>query len=273
MITTNVPTSRIISQFQLYCQIMPTTNHNKIYIYGKHALMEALTNTPKIIEEVFMTSQFDDAAIRAQVKRLGLANSILNPNKLPKEVDSQAAHQGIIAVLSFENLVQPFSQFIEKLKVTDDTSLILLGELSDPQNVGAVIRSAAAFGISAVLIPEHNQAQITGSVVKVSAGMVFRIPIVSVSNVNTSLRELKDRGFAVYGLEANTKYTMPKEEFELPTVFVLGNESEGIREKTRELCDKLISIPISPNCESLNAGVSAAVAFYAWSAKHPKAVK
>ncbi|MES2088126.1 MAG: 23S rRNA (guanosine(2251)-2'-O)-methyltransferase RlmB [Patescibacteria group bacterium] len=252
---------------------MAPAHHNKIYIYGKHALAEALTNTPKVIEEIFMTSTFDDSAIRAQVKKLGLATSVLLPNKLPKEVDSQAAHQGIIGVLSFDRLIQPFTQFAENLKITPDTSLILLGELSDPQNVGAVIRSAAAFGISAVLIPEHNQAQITGSVVKVSAGMVFRIPLVSVSNVNTSLRELKDRGFAVYGLEGGAKYTMPKEEFELPTIFVLGNESEGIREKTRELCDKLISIPISPNCESLNAGVSAAVAFYAWSAKHPKAVR
>lgn len=247
--------------------------HSKIYIYGKHAVTEALTNTPKIIEEVQMTSQFDDATIRALVKRLGLKTSVFMPNKLPKEIDSQASHQGIIAVISFENLIQPFGKFVEDLKVTNDTSLILLGELSDPQNVGAVIRSAAAFGISGVLIPEHNQAQITGSVVKVSAGMVFRIPIVSVGNVNTALRELKDRGFVVYGLEADSKSIMPKEEFELPTVFVLGNEAEGIREKTRELCDKLISIPINPKCESLNAGVSAAVAFYAWSAKHPKAVR
>lgn len=247
--------------------------HGKIYVYGKHALMEALSHTPFAIEEIFITPQFDDAPLRALIKKLGLKTSVLTQNKMPREVDMSVAHQGIIGLLSFDRLVRPFKEFVENLKISPDTSLIILGELSDPQNVGAIIRSAAAFGISGVLIPEHNQAQITGSVVKVSAGMAFRIPLVAIGNVNTTLRELKDQGFAVYGLAGDAKYIVTKEEFELPTLFILGNEAEGIREKTRELCDKLLSIPMHPNCESLNAATSAAVAFYAWSAKHPKVLR
>ena len=90
----------------------------------------------------------------------------------------------------------------------------LLGEIQDPQNVGAVIRSAAAFGVSGILIPDHNQAQVTGAVVKVSAGMAFRVPLVSIGNVNTVVRDLKERGFAVYGLAGEAKQIITKEAFE-----------------------------------------------------------
>jgi 23S rRNA (guanosine2251-2'-O)-methyltransferase len=256
--------------FRLYFEIM---THSKVYIYGKHALMEALSHAPHSIEEVFVAAQFDDTPLRDTLKKTAIRTTILTSKTMPREVEASAVHQGIIGLLSFDRLVQPFEKFVEKLKIMPDTSLVLLGELSDPQNVGAIIRSAAAFGISGVLIPEHNQVQITGSVVKVSAGMAFRIPLVSVSNVNSTLRDLKDRGFAVYGLAGEGKYTVTKEEFQLPTLFILGNEAEGIREKTRELCDKLLSIPMNPNCESLNAAASATVAFYAWSAKHPKALR
>jgi 23S rRNA (guanosine2251-2'-O)-methyltransferase len=247
--------------------------HSKVYIYGKHAVSEALMSTPNAIEEIFLAQQFDDQKVRDLIKKANIRTSVLNGGKMPREVDMSGAHQGIIALLYIDRLIIPFEDFSSKIKIDNDTSVVVLGELSDPQNVGAVIRSAAAFGISAVLIPEHNQAQITGSVVKVSAGMVFKVPIISISNVNSALRELKDLGFAVYGLTGDARFTITKEEFELPTAFVLGNEAEGIREKTQELCDKLLSIPMNPNCESLNAAAAATVALYAWSTKHSKALK
>lgn len=247
--------------------------NNKLYIYGKHALTEALSSTPKALEEIFMSPQFDDQAIRDLVRKSGIRTTILTASKMPKEVDPTAVHQGIIGLISFDRLVRPFEEFVAGLNITADTSLVVLGEISDPQNVGAIIRSAAAFGVSGVLIPEHNQAQITGSVVKVSAGMAFKIPLVSVSNVNTVVRDLKERGFWVYGLEGESKQSITKENFDAPTLFILGNEEKGIRLKTRELCDILVSIPVNPRCESLNVGASAAVALYAWSAKHPKALR
>ena len=239
------------------------------YIYGKHSVTEALTNARKAVSEVFLAKQFDDQEFISFLKK----NGVTVTEKFPSGVDAGAVHQGVSARVSLQLLVRNYSEFIEKLSITPETALVLLGEVQDPQNVGAVIRSAAAFGISGVLIPEHNQAQITAAVVKVSAGMAFRVPLVSIGNINTTLRDLKDRGFAIYGLAGDAKYTMTKEEFTLPTVFVLGNESEGIREKTKELCDKLLSIPMHPQCESLNAATSASVAFYAWSAKHPKALR
>ena len=242
---------------------------NKTYIYGTHALTEALMYAPHTLEEIFVAKHFDDPALTALAKKQGIPFH----QKMPQGFDDSAAHQGIVGVVSLPRLMQSYDAFCKKLTVGPDTSLVLLGELQDPQNVGAVIRSAAAFGISGILIPDHREAQVTGTVVKVSAGMAFKVPLVSIGNVNTTIRDLKDRGFAVYGLAGDAKYTVTKEEFTLPTLFVLGNESEGIREKTKELCDKLLSIPMNPKCESLNAAASAAVAFYAWSAKHPKALR
>jgi len=241
----------------------------KVNIYGKHALMEALSYSPEVIEEIFVAKHFDEAEILALIKKHSVALS----HKAPKDVLDNSAHQGIVGVVSLPKLMREYRKFIDSLTVTPNTSLVLLDELQDPQNVGAVIRSAAAFGVSGILIPEHNQAQVTGTVVKVSAGMAFKIPLVAIGNVNTTVRDLKDRGFAVYGLSGDAKFTVTKEAFELPTLFILGSEGEGIREKTLELCDKTLSIPMNPKCESLNAAASAAVAFYAWSAKHQEALR
>jgi 23S rRNA (guanosine2251-2'-O)-methyltransferase len=197
----------------------------------------------------------------------------MSGNGMPDGIEKNATHQGIIGRVSLRALVRPYKEFIETLEITPDTSVVVLGELQDPHNVGAVIRSAAAFGVSAVLIPEHNQAPVTGAVVKVSAGMAFRVPLVQIGNVNATLEDLKRRGFWIYGLEGEAKQSLVDEEFEKATALVLGNEGNGIRMKTLELCDIPLSIPMSPECESLNVAASAAVALYAWSVRHPGALK
>ena len=165
-----------------------------------------------------------------------------------------------------------YKTFKQTLKNDPTTALLVLGEVQDPHNVGAVIRSAAAFGLAGILIPPHNQAPVTGTVVKVSAGMAFRIPLVTIPNVNTVLRDLQADGFWVYGLEGAGTTTTITEKYSRPSVFVLGNEGEGLREKTKELCDELLSIPIHPRCESLNAAAATAVVLAGWSAQHGDAL-
>lgn len=244
---------------------------DKIYIYGKHALTEALWHTPKAVKKVFLAPSVDDPALRALVKERGISAGVLGAEDAARAV-GDASHQGVIGVIAPNELVVSYDDFAKDLSVGPDTALVLLNEVQDPHNVGAVIRSAAAFGISGVLIPEHDQAQVTGAVVKVSAGMAFRIPLVSIGNTNHTLRDLKERGFWVYGLAGEGSNPLTKEEFTVPAVFVLGNEARGIREKTRELCDVLLSIPMHPQCESLNAAASMAITLYAWSAQHPSAL-
>jgi len=108
--------------------------------------------------------------------------------------------------------------------------------------------------------------------VKVSAGMAFRIPLVAISNVNTTIRDLQDRGAWVYGLDGAGTTTTIAETYVRPTVFVLGNEGSGLRAKTKEACDAIISIPIHPRCESLNAAAATAVVLASWSAQHLEAL-
>ena len=248
-------------------------NQDIIYIFGKHAVYEALTVRPELVAELYIEHGFTDEKIFAAVTRAGVVIKVLNPKRLPGGLRGEAVHQGNIAGIAVNKLMVPYRDFIQTVVPTPDTCILILGEVQDPHNVGAVIRNAAAFGIAAVLIPPHNQSPVTGTVVKVSAGMAFRIPLVEISNVNTAIRDLKERSFWVYGL-AGEEGAVPlgSEQFTKPTVFVLGNEGAGLREKTRETCDTLVSIPMHPRCESLNAAASAAVVMYAWSTQHSVAL-
>lgn len=249
---------------------MKTIRQEKIYIYGKHALMEALQNKPESLKKVFLASQ-EDKELVALIKEAKIPLEKFNGSDTGG-IAGGVKHQGIVGLLAVERLMQTYDEFIKNLKITPDTCLVILGELQDPQNVGSIIRSAAAMGIAGVFVPEHNQAPITGAVVKVSAGMAFRVPLISIGNVNNLIHNLKEKGFWVYGLDGESKQAINDEDFEKPTVFVIGNEAHGIREKTQEHCDIMLRIPMHPQCESMNAAVSTAIALYAWSAKHPGAL-
>ena len=207
------------------------------------------------------------------IKHSGIKVSSLGLGKAPRSIKDREVHQGIIGCISIDKLVQSYEKYIYKLEINEDTALLLLGEIEDPQNVGAIIRSAAAFGISGVLIPQHKQAPVTGTVVKVSAGMAFRVPLIEIGNINMVVRDLKDKGFWIYGLEGESKHNLSEETFNKPSVFILGNEARGIRQTTGELCDMLLSIQINPKCESLNVAASTAVTLFEWSSQHKNALK
>jgi len=244
-----------------------------VYIFGKHAVYEALTYRPDVVRAIYLEAGFSDSKVLEKLASAPNAKrQLLNPRKLPGGLRSDAVHQGVIAGISITDLMVEYKTFKQALPVSPDTCLLVLGEVQDPHNVGAVIRSAAAFGIAGVLIPPHNQSPVTGTVVKVSAGMAFRIPLVEIRNVNATLRDLKEEGFWVYGLAGDGSTSLHTEQFTKPTVLVLGNEGAGLREKTSEVCDDLISIPMHTRCESLNAAASAATVMYVWSAQHPNAL-
>lgn len=243
-----------------------------IYIYGRHAVQEALAFRPDVITSLSLRDDVRGEISRELLGKVKVVNTFSGDN-VPSGVDRKAVHQGFIAKIDRKKLVLTYEQFKETLEVGNDTAIAVLGEVQDPHNVGAVIRSAAAFGVSAVLIPKHRQANVTGTVVKVSAGMAFKVPLVEIGNVNRTLEDLKKENCFVYGLDGSGDTTLPAEDFSKPTVFVLGNEGTGLREKTAEHCDMILSIPMHPQCESLNASASAAAVFYAWSAQHPNALK
>jgi len=243
---------------------------NNIFIFGKHTVIEALTYRPDIVTCVHLTDETHDE-LRKSNKLGSITVKPLNPKKLPGGHDTSTVHQGFFAEIDTEKLMVSYDDFMNTYNVTNDSAFVVLGEIQDPHNVGAIIRSATAFGIAGVLIPEHRQAQISGTVAKVSVGTVFRTPLIRIGNVNQTIEDLKKRGFWSYGLEADAKQSVVTEGFEKPSVFVLGNEADGVRKKTLEHCDIPLRIPMSQDAESLNVSTSAAVVLYAWSVKHPKA--
>lgn len=209
----------------------------KVYIYGKHAIEEAQAHAPHVLKKVM-----------TDVKGEG--------------------HGGYVAIVDTEKLLVPYSTFVDTLKPSSQTAVLILGGLTDPHNVGAIIRSAAAFSFSAVLIPESKQAPITGTVAKTSAGMIFRIPLVTITSVEDTVRDLKSRGFKTYGLAGKGTAVLGTEKFSAPTVFIVGNEGTGLTPEVENSCDALLSIPINPRTESLNAAAAAAVVMYEWQKTH-----
>jgi len=281
-----------------------SAQREKIYIYGKHALTEALLNAPRAVRKVFLSGEAvageDGAELRALVKKVGVpAETMRGHNEADRMVGEDTAHQGVIAIVDPGAMMVSFGEFMAKnfgdgkygkdgrdnsgshesdgtpaatakKFPTEKTMLVLLDELTDPHNVGAIIRSAAAFGAAGVLMPSHNQAPITGSVVKASAGMAFRVPLVSIGNVNQTVDALRnDFGFRTYGLAMDGARVLTEESFDAPALVIVGNEGKGIRQKTLERCDVTLRIPMDERTESLNASVSAAVVMYQWSVKHP----
>jgi 23S rRNA (guanosine2251-2'-O)-methyltransferase len=240
-------------------------------IFGKHAVGEALRARPDVVREVYIGEEGAPSDLSKLIKELRIKESPLTPRKL-KEVPEGAVHQGIAAVIDPSKLMHEYDAFIPSVEVTNDTAFIILGEVQDPQNVGSIIRSAAAFGITAILVPQHRQAPINGTVIKVSAGMAFRIPLVSIGNVNTTIADLKERGCWIYGLEGEATQSVYEEGFEKASAFIVGNEATGIREKTLSHCDIPLMIPMHKNAESLNAAVATAVVLAEWSRKHPGAL-
>lgn len=240
----------------------------KIYIYGKHALTEALANAPHVVRKVFLAHEMEDCELRELLKKHHIIVEAIKSRDAGRMVGEDTAHQGVIAIADPGDLMLDFGKFERELRPDEKTMLVLLDELTDPHNVGAIIRSAAAFGAAAVLMPSHNQAPITGAVVKASAGMAFRVPIVSIGNVNQTVDTLKDIGFRTYGLVMDGKKNISEEKFDAPALIIIGNEGAGIKQKTLERCDVKLRIPMDARAESLNASVSAAVAMYQWSTKH-----
>lgn len=248
-------------------EMLEKKKNDKVYLYGKNALVEALTNRPDCIGKIFLShTARQDEALKRLIGKHKISISELKEDEKKNKVGTDVVTQGIIATISVDKLYTT----LDAVLATDGRdkgalpSMVVLGELQDPHNVGAIIRSAAALGVHAVLLPEHNQAPITGAVIKTSAGMVFRMPIVKIGNVNNALRTLKEKGYWVYGLDMEGQ-KLSSTVFDTPSVFVVGNEGDGIREKTLELCDIKLSIPMDSRCESLNASVSAAIVLYEWS--------
>jgi len=174
-----------------------------------------------------------------------------------------AVHQGIALQLPVFEYVHPDDLLAAALDSDREPLIVALDSITDPRNLGAIVRSAAAFGAHGVLIPERRSAGMTAAAWKTSAGAAARIPVARATNLNRSLRTYAEAGLTLIGLDGHAATGISEvPDMSGPVVLVVGSEGAGLSRMVREACDSLASIPISASVESLNAGVAAGIALY-----------
>ncbi|MDT9594172.1 23S rRNA (guanosine(2251)-2'-O)-methyltransferase RlmB [Nocardioides zeae] len=177
---------------------------------------------------------------------------------------SGAVHQGLAARIPAYEYAHPDDLLDRAEELGEPPLVVALDSVTDPRNLGAVIRSAAGFGAHGVLIPERRAAGMTASAWKTSAGAAARIPVAQTVNLNRQLKAYADAGLMIIGLAAEGEVELPELQLgDGPLVVVVGSEGAGLSRLVREHCDQLVSIPMANDLESLNAGVAASVALYA----------
>jgi 23S rRNA (guanosine2251-2'-O)-methyltransferase len=175
-----------------------------------------------------------------------------------------AVHQGLAAKVPAYEYAHP-DDLLERARLAGEPPLIVaLDSVTDPRNLGAVVRSAAGFGAHGVLIPERRAAGMTASAWKTSAGAASRIPVAQAVNLTRQLKSYQEAGCMVVGLAADGDVSLPDLDLaDGPLVVVVGSEGDGLSRLVAETCDQLVSIPMVNSVESLNAGVAASVTLYA----------
>jgi 23S rRNA (guanosine2251-2'-O)-methyltransferase len=242
------------------------------FLYGNHAVLAALANPMRKIKRVLVTtSTAPSLNLPLEGKRSGKAAggsdiksrlSIVDGKKLDAMLPPGSVHQGI--AIECEPLAQPGLQdFLHQQPTTNNQQpLLLLDQVSDPHNVGAILRSAAAFDIGAVVVTDRNAPTESGVMAKAASGALELVPLITVGNLAQTIAILKKAGYWVYGLDGGAKQNIAETKFDAKTALIMGAEGRGLRRLTGELCDMLIKLPISPRMESLNVSNAAAVAMY-----------
>lgn len=232
-------------------------------IVGRQPILELL-RAGGVLKKVVLASGTTGTVI-SEIEKLARSKGVYVEHRDRKYLDSLAPdlnHQGVIA-LGFEFRYTPLENILSRLEKTGENPfLILLDQIQDPQNLGAIIRSAEAVGAHGVVIPSRRSAQVTAAVFKASAGAVSYIPIVLEKNLNSLVEQLKKRGFWIFGTDASGSELYHEVDYRGPVGLVLGSEGKGISRLLKEKCDYLVNIPMRGKINSLNASAAGAVLMY-----------
>ncbi|MEL7344102.1 MAG: 23S rRNA (guanosine(2251)-2'-O)-methyltransferase RlmB [Pseudomonadota bacterium] len=226
------------------------------WIFGLHAVEEALKNAARVKLRLVVTRNAA-AKLEEAIAMGGLAPEIADPRKFPVPLDPNSVHQGAAVE------VRPLDWGALPDYLIAQRPLLCLDRVSDPHNVGAILRSAEVFGAAAVIAPARHSAPETGALAKTASGALERQPYLRVPNLGNALVEMKKAGRTVIGLDGTGTKTLDDIPAGGPLSLVLGAEGPGLRERTREICDHLARIPFSGSFGSLNVSNAAAVALYA----------
>lgn len=228
------------------------------FVYGRHAVRHLVRAGRRPLVRLYLTKGLDkeESELLGQVRGKKVPVSIVEPDFFSKRFGSQATHQGIAA----ETSAYPYVPLDELL---DLPLLLLLDEIQDPQNLGALCRSAHLFGAEGVVIAETGAAPIGPGTCRAAVGSVEYLRIARVSSLAKAIERLKGSRFWVYGADAGAERTLDQETFPEKVALVLGSEGKGLRRLVRERCDFLIRIPVARSeIDSLNVSVSGGIFLY-----------
>ena len=231
------------------------------WIYGAHAVRAALANAERRKFRLLMTEQ----ASARMVPPPELQLETVTGQDLARFLSPDCVHQGL-ALETAPLPVRELGQILEQGDV-GRRRLILLDQVSDPQNVGAIVRNAAAFGVSALIMTRRHAPPESGALAKAASGALESVPIIRVGNLSQSLEVLARHGFWRIGLTGHASQTLAQAMGDQRICIVLGAEGEGMRQNTEAHCDELAKLPISHKVESLNVSNAAAIALYAVAAR------
>ena len=232
-------------------------------IEGRNAVSEAI-RSGRMINKVFLADGDTDRALgrlAAMAKDAGAVVVRIDRRRL-NEMSLTGAHQGIIASVAVHGYAT-IDEILAAAEAKGEAPLIVLcDELSDPHNLGAILRTAECAGAHGVIIPKRRSVGLTAVVGKASAGAVEYIPVARVSNIAAAIRELKERGVWVFGTAADGALPLYSADLKGPAAIVIGNEGEGMSRVVAESCDFKVSIPMKGHISSLNASAAAAILLY-----------
>ncbi len=239
------------------------TEENEGQLEGRNALQEAL-RSGRTIDKVFIASGETDRALQrlaAEAKEAGAVVVPVDRRKLDM-MSTTHAHQGVIALAAAREYFSVDDILQEAADRGENALIILCDELTDPHNLGAIIRTAECAGAHGVIIPKRRSVGLTAVVAKASAGAVEHMKVARVTNLNATIEELKEKGVWVFGTAAEGSIPMYEADLTGPTAIVVGSEGEGMSRLVQKNCDVTVHIPMKGKITSLNASVAASILLY-----------
>lgn len=232
-------------------------------IYGFHAVLARLRHDPSGVLEIYLDLTRRDARARdlaAHAARHHVKIAKVEADRLSRLVGTSVKHQGVVARVKPVALTQSLDDVLENIQ--GPPLLMLLDGVTDPHNLGAILRSADAFGVHAVIAPKDNAVGINATVEKVASGAADTVPYIMVTNLARTIEDIKEHNIWVIAADMDGDQPLSQIDAKVGIAWVLGAEGSGIRRLVKQACDQVTRIPIHGTVESLNVSVSAALCLY-----------
>ena len=234
-----------------------------LLFYGRHPVTAAIYNSRRKISSLYATKETAEELkeLCLKAKRDPSLIKIIERKDFDKFLPADAVHQGFAATVK---ALETYSleDICELADTKQDCHLLILDQVTDPQNIGAIIRSCVAFDTLALIVQDKNSPTESGAMAKASAGMIEYLPVVRVTNLSRATEILKKAGFWIVGMDGYATTTIDKLNKSGKTAIIMGSEGKGMRRLVEESCDTTVRLPISERVESLNVATAAAITLY-----------